>query len=50
MEKITFGVVDQSPLRKGGTVRQALQETVKLAQIAEQVGYQRVRGAAAPLA
>ena len=41
MEKITFGVVDQSPLRKGGTVRQALQETVKLAQIAEQVGYQR---------
>ena len=41
MENITFGVVDQSPIRKGGTVQQALKETVQLAQIAEQSGYQR---------
>ena len=41
MENITFGVVDQSPIRKGGTVQQALRETVRLAQIAEECGYQR---------
>ncbi len=40
-EQFTFGVVDQSPIRKGGTVQQALNETVKLAQIAEGLGYRR---------
>ena len=40
-ENYTFGVVDQSPIRKGGSVQQALQETVKLAQLAEQMGYYR---------
>ena len=39
--EFTFGVVDQSPIRKGGTVQQALNETVKLAQIAEGLGYRR---------
>ena len=36
-----FGVVDQSPMRKGGTGQQALNETVKLAQVVEALGYQR---------
>ena len=41
MDKLTFGIVDQSPIRKGGTAQQALNETVRLAQIAEGLGYQR---------
>ena len=41
MQKLTLGVVDQSPIRKGGTVAQALGETVQLAQIAEELGYNR---------
>ena len=36
-----MGIVDQSPVRQGGTGQQALQETVELAQIAENLGYQR---------
>jgi luciferase family oxidoreductase group 1 len=41
MPKLNFGIVDQSPIRQGGTVQQALQETVRLAQIAEGIGYHR---------
>ena len=38
---ITLGVVDQSPMRGGGTAAQALQESVGLAQAAERFGYSR---------
>jgi luciferase family oxidoreductase group 1 len=38
---LTFGVVDQSPLREGGTAADALRESVKLAQVAEAAGYSR---------
>ena len=41
MQELTLGVVDQSPIRKGGTVAQALGETIQLAQIAEGLGYHR---------
>lgn len=41
MDQFTFGVVDQSPIRKGGSAQQALQETVQLAQLAEGFGYHR---------
>ena len=39
--QITLSVVDQSPIRKGGTPSQALWESVRLAQHAENVGYSR---------
>lgn len=41
MSEITLGIVDQSPLRKGGSARDALEETVRLAQMADQIGYHR---------
>ena len=41
MNALTFGIVDQSPIRKGGTAQDALHETVRLAQAAEELGYQR---------
>ncbi|MCX6021707.1 MAG: LLM class flavin-dependent oxidoreductase [Chloroflexi bacterium] len=41
MPEITLGVVDQSPVRQGGTAAQALRETVMLAQAAERAGYER---------
>lgn len=41
MENLIFGIVDQSPIRDGGTVQQALHETVLLAQAAEKLGYHR---------
>jgi len=36
-----LSVVDQSPMRRGGTPSEALAETVKLAQEVEELGYQR---------
>jgi luciferase family oxidoreductase group 1 len=39
--ELTLSVVDQSPIRKGGTAADALQESVRLAQIAERLGYAR---------
>jgi len=39
--EIRLSVVDQSPVRKGGTARQALQESIKLAQAVEEIGFQR---------
>ncbi len=41
MYGLEFGIVDQSPIRQGGTVQQALHETVRLAQVAEELGYHR---------
>ena len=41
LDNLTLGVVDQSPMRKGGTREQALSETVELAQFAEKLGYHR---------
>jgi luciferase family oxidoreductase group 1 len=41
MDKLALGIVDQSPIRHGGTVQQALHESVKLAQAAEELGYHR---------
>ena len=38
---IALSVVDQSPIRQGGTAAQALRETVELAQVAERLGYAR---------
>lgn len=36
-----LSVVDQSPLRRGGTAAEALRESVELARIAERLGYRR---------
>ena len=40
-EDLTLSVVDQSPLRNGGTGADALTESVQLAQICEKLGYHR---------
>lgn len=40
-QELTLSVVDQSPIREGGTTSEALQETIKLAVAAESLGYQR---------
>lgn len=39
--EITLTVVDQSPLRRGGTAAEALRETVQLAQAVERAGFGR---------
>ena len=39
--KLRLNVLDQSPIRPGATPRQAILETVKLAQLAECLGYTR---------
>lgn len=39
--KIRLSVLDQSPVRKGGTARQALLETGQLAKTADKLGYYR---------
>lgn len=36
-----LGVVDQSPVREGGTAAEALQETIQLAMATEAMGYER---------
>jgi luciferase family oxidoreductase group 1 len=41
IQKLVLSVVDQSPIREGGTTAEALQETIKLAMAAESFGYQR---------
>lgn len=41
MKKLRLSILDQSPVRKGGTARQALLETVQLAQLADRLGYTR---------
>ena len=37
----TLSVLDQSPIRRGGTPQQAVQETIQLAQAADRLGYHR---------
>ena len=39
--KIRFSVLDQSPIREGGTAADAIRETVELAQRVESLGYHR---------
>ena len=39
--RIVLSVVDQSPLRRGGTAAEALRESVELAQVAERSGFSR---------
>ncbi|MQF69270.1 LLM class flavin-dependent oxidoreductase [SAR202 cluster bacterium AD-804-J14_MRT_500m] len=39
--QFTLSVVDQSPMRRGGTPAEALAESVKLAQTVERLGYKR---------
>ena len=41
IDDVTLSVVDQSPIRKGGSPSEALRETVELAQFAERLGYTR---------
>lgn len=41
MPELTLSVLDQSPVREGGTAAQALHETIELARAAEGLGYQR---------
>ena len=36
-----LSVLDQSPIRRGGTATQAIQETLQLAQLADRLGYHR---------
>jgi luciferase family oxidoreductase group 1 len=38
---ITLSVLDQSPIRAGGTPQEAIQETLRLAQAADRLGYRR---------
>ena len=40
-KSLTFGVLDQSPIRSGETAAEGLKETVKLAQATEKLGYAR---------
>jgi luciferase family oxidoreductase group 1 len=39
--RIDLGVVDQSPVRNGGTAEDAIRETLELARICERLGYTR---------
>jgi len=41
LDKLTLGIVDQSPMRRGGTAAEALRESVAMAQAAERLGYAR---------
>src|SRR5512132_3502422 len=38
---VRLSVLDQSPIRSGGTAADAIQETLELAQICERLGYHR---------
>jgi luciferase family oxidoreductase group 1 len=38
---VTLSILDQSPIRKGGTAAEALRNTIDLARVAERLGYQR---------
>ena len=39
--KLHLSVLDQSPVRQGGSARQAIQETIELARLADRLGYTR---------
>ncbi len=38
---VTLSVLDQSPIRKGGTAAQALRETIELARLTDRLGFHR---------
>ena len=38
---LTLGVVDQSPIRQGGSAREALDGTLRLARACDALGYRR---------
>ncbi len=38
---VTLSVLDQSPIRRGGTAAQALRETIELARLTDRLGYHR---------
>jgi luciferase family oxidoreductase group 1 len=38
---LTLSVLDQTPIRSGGTAAQAIEETLELAQVTERLGYHR---------
>ena len=38
---VTLSILDQSPIRKGGTAAEALRNTIDLAQHGERLGYKR---------
>lgn len=40
-KQLTLSVVDQSPVRQGGSAADALRETIELAVVTEKLGYQR---------
>lgn len=40
-QKLRLSILDQSPVRKGGSARQGIKETVQLAQLADRLGYTR---------
>lgn len=40
-DKVRLSILDQSPVRKGATPQQAIQETVELAKLADKLGYTR---------
>ncbi|SDL08232.1 luciferase family oxidoreductase, group 1 [Catalinimonas alkaloidigena] len=40
-QKIKLSVLDQSPVRRGATAEQALQETIQLARLTDKLGYTR---------
>lgn len=41
MQSLKLSILDQSIVRKGGTARQALDETIAIAKLAEELGYSR---------
>ena len=41
MRRLQLGVVDQAPVRDGGTASDALREAIELAQVVERLGYER---------
>lgn len=41
IKTLKLSVLDQSPVRKGGNARDAIQETVQLAKLADELGYTR---------
>jgi luciferase family oxidoreductase group 1 len=40
-DMVTLSVLDQSPIRSGGTAAQAIQETLQLAELTDRLGYRR---------
>ena len=41
VQQVSLSVLDQSPVRSGGTAQEAVQESLLLAQAADRLGYTR---------